>query len=87
MMHIVPNDGGITDEDSADEDDGGQIDNLSGNQLNAVAESVLLDGRRINNCCEGSETVSSKGLQTPRWVRDGLLPLSRQRGRLVKAPD
>ena len=42
MMHIVPNDGGITDEDSADEDDEGLIDNLSGNQLNAVAEAVLL---------------------------------------------
>ena len=84
MMHIVPNDGEITDANSAEEDDGGLVDNLSGNQLNAVAESVLLDGRRINNRCE---TVSSKGLQTPRWVCDGLLPLSRQRGRLVKAPD
>ena len=34
----------------------------------------LTDGRRINNSCKGSETVSNEGLQTPRWVRAGLLP-------------
>ena len=73
-MYIELNDGGITNEDSTDEDDGGLVDNLSENQLNAVAEAVLPDGRRINNRCEGNKTVSNEGLQTPRWVRDGLLP-------------
>ena len=42
MVCLELNDGGITDEDSADEDDGGLVDNLSGNQLNAVAEAVYL---------------------------------------------
>ena len=40
MVYIEPNDGGIIDEDSADEDDPGLVDNLSGNQLNAVAEAI-----------------------------------------------
>ena len=40
IVFIEPNDGRITDEDSADEDDGGLVDNLSGNQLNAMAEAV-----------------------------------------------
>ena len=40
MVYKELNDGGITDEDFADEDDGGLIDNLAGNQLNAVAEAV-----------------------------------------------
>ena len=40
IVYIEFNDGGITDEDSADEDDGGLADNFSGNQLNAVAEAV-----------------------------------------------
>ena len=73
-MYIELNDGGITDEDSADEDDGGLVDNLSRSQLNTVVEAVLPDGRCINNHYEGSETVSNKGLQTPYWVCDGLLP-------------
>ena len=42
MVYIEPNDGGITDEDSADEDDPGLVDNLSENQLNAVAEFYLM---------------------------------------------
>ena len=40
MVYIEPNDGGIIDEDSADEDDEGLVDNLSGNQLNEVVEAV-----------------------------------------------
>ena len=54
----------ITDEDSADEDNGGPVDNLSGNQLHTVAEAVLPDGRCMNNCCKGSKTISNKKLQT-----------------------
>ena len=40
IVYIAPNNGGIIDEDSADEDDPGLVDNLSGNQLNAVVEAV-----------------------------------------------
>lgn len=36
----------MTDEDSADEDDSGLIDNLSGRQLTGNAEAVFHDGRR-----------------------------------------
>ncbi|KAK8787485.1 hypothetical protein V5799_022738, partial [Amblyomma americanum] len=39
-----------SDEDSADEDSGGLIDNLSGRQLRAGAETVFTDGRRIGGC-------------------------------------
>ena len=73
MVYIEPNDGGITDVDFADKDDPGLIDNLSGKPTQRSGGACLTDGRRINNRCEGSETVSNKGLQTPRWVRDGLL--------------
>ena len=65
IVYLEPNNGGITDEDSADEDNGGLVDNLSGNQLNTVAETVLPNGRRINNRSEGSETVSNERRQTP----------------------
>ena len=68
MVYIEPNDCGITDEDSADDGDPGLVDNLTGNQFNAVPEAVF------NNHFEGSETVSNEKLQTPRWVRDRLLP-------------
>ena len=40
IVYTKPNSGGITNKDSADEDDGGLVHNLSGNQLNAVAEAV-----------------------------------------------
>ena len=40
--YIELNDGGITDEDSADEDNLGLVDNLLGNQFNAVAKAVKL---------------------------------------------
>ena len=36
----------LTDEDSADEDDSGLVDNLSGRQLAANAEVVFNDGHR-----------------------------------------
>ena len=39
-----------------------------------MAEAVFPDERRINNRCDGSETVNNEELQTPRWVRNGLLP-------------
>ena len=40
MVYIVPNDGEIIDEDSADEDDGELVDNLSGSQFNAMVGAV-----------------------------------------------
>ena len=46
-VYIEPNDPGLlTDEDSADEDDSGLVDNLSGRQLAANAEAVFNDGHR-----------------------------------------
>ncbi|KAK5648228.1 hypothetical protein RI129_003120 [Pyrocoelia pectoralis] len=39
----------LSDEDSADEDSGGLLDNLSGKQLLANAEIVMDSGRRIGN--------------------------------------
>ena len=37
------------DEDSASEDEGGTIENLTGRQLRAGAEIALTDGQRISN--------------------------------------
>ena len=46
-VYIEPNDPGLfTDEDSADEDDSGLVDNLSGRQLAANAEAVFNDEHR-----------------------------------------
>jgi DNA excision repair protein ERCC-6 len=42
-----------SDEDSADEESGGLIDNLTGRQLRAEAEVVFADGHRL--CCEDVE--------------------------------
>ncbi|XP_068231969.1 piggyBac transposable element-derived protein 3-like [Palaemon carinicauda] len=52
-VYIEPTGTGLlTDENSADEDDSGLIDNLSGRQLTGNAEAVFHDGRRTNedNC-------------------------------------
>lgn len=46
-IYIEPPNGNISDEDSAEEDEGGLIDNLSSKQLQANAELVLSKGRRI----------------------------------------
>jgi hypothetical protein len=42
----------ILDEDSEDEDDGGMIDNMSGRQLNALAEVVFANQERIGGSYE-----------------------------------
>ena len=44
---MKPNDGSALDRDSANENDGCLIDNFAGSQLNAPAEALLSDGRRI----------------------------------------
>ncbi|XP_037503431.1 uncharacterized protein LOC119378336, partial [Rhipicephalus sanguineus] len=50
-IYIEPPEATIySDEDSADEDSGGLIDNLSSRHLRAGAETVLADGRRIGGC-------------------------------------
>ena len=47
IFFIEPNDSGmLTDEDSADEDESGLLDNLSSNQLAARAETVFHDEHR-----------------------------------------
>ena len=84
IVYIELNDGEITDEDSADENNGGLVDNLSGNQLNAVAEAVLPDKRHINNCCKGSETVSNKGLQTDESNPDNKSNVGKCRATMIK---
>jgi len=45
QIYITPPDGVQTDEDSADEDQGGLIDNLNGRQLQAEAEAVVRTGQ------------------------------------------
>jgi hypothetical protein len=44
-----------SDEDSADEDTGGLIDNLTGRQLRSSAEVIFSDGRRLNDDDEADE--------------------------------
>nr|CAH7734269.1 unnamed protein product [Callosobruchus chinensis] len=51
-IYISPPDtaeGCISDEDSADEDEGGFLDNLSGRQLQAHAEVVFASGTRLSS--------------------------------------
>ena len=51
VIFLKPNNGWASDEDSANENNGGlRIHNFSGSQLNALAEALLLDGRRIKIC-------------------------------------
>ena len=49
-IFMKPNDGCASDEDSANENDRGLIDNFLGSQLNAPAEALLSDRRRIKVC-------------------------------------
>ena len=81
-----PNNGCASDEDSADEDDGGMIDNLSRNQLNAPAQAILPGGRRIGIATfsqsdheENMETNSTDtSYRTSEWSRDISLPVVNQ---------
>ena len=70
-VYIEPNDPGLlTDEDSADEDDSGLIDNLSGRQLAGHAEAIFPNGNRItehNN--EANCSSHTSNYKTPKWVR------------------
>ena len=50
VISMKSNDGCASDEDSAKKDDGCLIDNFPGSQLNALAEALLSDGRRIKIC-------------------------------------
>ncbi|XP_064116478.1 piggyBac transposable element-derived protein 3-like [Macrobrachium nipponense] len=70
-VFIEPADDGLTDEDSADEDQGGLIDNLSGKQLDAAGEAALPNGVRLGNLGEDLENYddSSYCFKTPKWTR------------------
>ena len=57
-IFIEPNDGGVTDEDSGDEDGGGFLNNLSGNQLNAPAEFVI-SGQRFGSLEEAARSLEN----------------------------
>lgn len=76
-VYIEPTNDELTDEDSAEEDEGGLIDNLSGKQLNAPAEAVFLDGRRTTEDDgdneEYSSTSHSSGYKNAKWRRGNLL--------------
>ena len=68
-VNIEPNDPGqLTDEDSADEDDSGLIDNLSGRQLTGLAEAIFPDGRCTAED-DGEANCSSpiNSYKTPKW--------------------
>ena len=77
-IFIKPNDGCASDEDSADEDDGGLIDNLPRSQLNAPAEALLSDGCRIT---VRQTDINNKSIDTDKiyqelvWKHDILLPV------------
>ena len=50
VIFMKSNDGCASDIDSANENDGCLIDNFPESQLNALAEALLSDGRRIKTC-------------------------------------
>ena len=50
VIFMKLNDSCASDEDSANENNGCLIDNFPGSQLNAPAEALLSDGRRIKIC-------------------------------------
>ena len=50
VIFMKSNDGCASDKDFANENDGCLIDNFPGSQLNAPAEALLLDRRRIKIC-------------------------------------
>lgn len=61
-----------SDEDSADEDSGGLLDNLSSGQLTAGAQTVLADGRRISGCdSDGDEAEYEKQGDKPPNISSG----------------
>lgn len=67
-IYITPPDGVQTDEDSADEDQGGLIDNLKGQQLQAEAEAVIRTGqyyRRHLEDADSSEDVDDFSDEKP----------------------
>jgi hypothetical protein len=61
-IFIEPPDAAInSDQDSANEDDGGLVDNLSGSQLRSHAEVVFRDGRRLGEVDGDEEDILSGG--------------------------
>ena len=61
-IYIEPNDSGmLTDEDSADEDESGLLDNLSSNQLAARAETVFHDEHRTTEIDDEIQLTADDG--------------------------
>ena len=75
-IFMEPADDGLTDEDSADEDQGGLMDNLSGKQLDGAGEAALPNGIRIGNLGEDLDNheESSYSYKSPKWIRNAAFP-------------
>lgn len=75
-VYIEPSNDDVTDKDSTEEDEGGLVDNLSGKQLSAAVEVVLLDGRRTGKAdvnsdyCSGVSSNTFARYKAPRWLPD-----------------
>ncbi|CAG9832818.1 unnamed protein product [Diabrotica balteata] len=73
-----PDEHNVSDDDSADEDSGGLLDNLSSHQLQAEAEAVSVSGRRISyeqheeNLPTTSHTKQNKENKINNWAKDNL---------------
>lgn len=70
-----PNEGAMTDEDSGEEDEGGLVDNLSRNQLNAPAQLVLHgeDDALVEPDTEHVEKVTYEDIE---WIKGDLVESS-----------
>lgn len=76
-IFIEPPHGNVSDEDSAEEDSGGLIDNLSSKQLQANAECVLSNGRRIG---VGKRYICiQKPMQISKWSRLKMFEFRKER--------
>ena len=76
-IFIEPNDDCASNEDSAVEDDGGLFDILSRSQLNAPAEDLLSNGRRITTVRQteaSNKAIDAEQIhEKPDWKHDILL--------------
>ena len=76
-IFIEPNDGYASDEDSADENDGGLLHNLPQSQINAPGEALVSDGRRkkFSQTDRSNKAIDAEQIyKEPNWKRDILLP-------------
>ncbi|KAK4877378.1 hypothetical protein RN001_009884 [Aquatica leii] len=72
QIYIEPPEGGaITDEDSGEEDEGGLVDNLSRNQLNAQVQLVL-HGEDVEFVEPETEHVEKVAYDDIEWIKGDL---------------